>query len=436
MARMARTGSSAVALLARRGAAWVAGGVLLLLVVAPSARATDAPDLTVTKSSDAVGALHAGDTLRYTVTVTNNGTATAHDVELGDDLPVGLLPRTILPVFPGGSCTVAGSQGGSGPPHYSVFCARDTLSAGASAATSFEVKLTHAVSCGTLVNIAHAAASDEPASARGNNNGSVSDTVSCPPSISIDKHVPTYAHVGDEVAVSMVVTNRGSIDLHGVRVTDAGCSGAITLVADGDGDPTLAPGETWRYGCRQRVTHSAGQHLTTTAVVTAASVDGRARASDRASLRVLRPGLTLRVTSDPISGSPGDTITYRFVLHNTGDATLTDISVHDDQLGDVGQVSQLVPGHSVALTVERLVGARHVWVIDRAKATGADPSGHAVTATGSAAVTLVAPNAGGPASGGDGTAFTGAPIAAPLSAGIMLALLGVGALLVERRRRV
>jgi len=165
-------------------------------------------------------------------------------------------------------------------------------------------------------------------------------------------------------------------------------------------------------------------------------VDGRARASDRASLRVLRPGLTLRVTPDPISGSPGDTITYRFVLHNTGDATLTDISVHDDQLGDVGQVSQLVPGHSVALTVERLVSARHVWVIDRAKATGADPSGHAVTATGSAAVTLVAPNAGGPASGGDGTAFTGAPIATPLSAGIILALLGVGALLVERRRRV
>ena len=75
-------------------------------------------------------------------------------------------------------------------------------------------------------------------------------------------------------------------------------------------------------------------------------------------------------------------------------------------------------------------------MIDRAKATGADPSGHAVTATGSAAVTLVAPNAGGPASGGDGTAFTGAPIATPLSAGIILALLGVGALLVERRRRV
>jgi hypothetical protein len=75
-------------------------------------------------------------------------------------------------------------------------------------------------------------------------------------------------------------------------------------------------------------------------------------------------------------------------------------------------------------------------VTDQATATGADPSGHDVTATGSSAVTLVAQSAHGTGNGGDGTAFTGAPIATPLSACIILALIGGGALFAERRKRV
>jgi hypothetical protein len=243
--------------------------------------------------------------------------------------------------------------------------------------------------------------------------------------------------VGDTIGLSMAVTNRGSIDLHDVRVRNAACSGAVTLVADGDGDATLAPVETWRYRCAHRVTPAAGQHVSGTAIVTASSADGPARASDRASVRVLRPGLTLRVTPDPVSGSPGETITYRFVLRNTGDATHTDLSVDDDQLGHIGDVAKLVPGHAARFSVQRVLSARHVWVVDRATASAADPGGQHVRATARAAVTLVAPTATGPAprSGGGGTAFTGAPIALPLTATVVLAAVGASALLIARRRR-
>jgi len=47
------------------------------------------PDLAVTKVSDVVGNAAAGDTITYTMTVTNNGTGTAHNVEVSDAVPAG-----------------------------------------------------------------------------------------------------------------------------------------------------------------------------------------------------------------------------------------------------------------------------------------------------------------------------------------------------------
>jgi hypothetical protein len=90
----------------------------------------------------------------------------------------------------------------------------------------------------------------------------------------------------------------------------------------------------------------------------------------------------------------------------------------------------------VTFRVQRVVSARDVWVVDEATANGVDPGGRRVRATDRAAVTLVAPTATDtPRSGGGGTAFTGAPIALPLTATTVLALLGASALLMARRRR-
>ena len=421
----------------RQGMLAAIAGLCLAVLLAPAARAADAPDLTLSKTSSASGAVSVGDRFTYTLTVANVGSGTAHGITIGDNLPIGVVPVTPLPPFDGGNCSFAGSQGPSGPPNYSVFCERASMPAGASATVTVTVRLTGHVDCGDLTNTAAIEANDEPSGATANNTGSVTDTVTCPPSISITAQAPSYAHVGDTIELSMGVTNRGSVELHDVRVRDAACSGAVTLVADGDGDATLAPAETWRYRCAHRVTPAAGQHVSGTAIVTASSADGPARASDRATVRVLRPGLTLRVTPDPVSGSPGEAITYRFVLRNTGDATLTGLSVDDDQLGHIGDVAKLAPGHAATFRVQRVVSARDVWVVDEATATGADPSGRRVRATDRAAVTLVAPTATGPAarSGGGGTAFTGAPIAVPLTATVVLALLGASALLIARRQR-
>jgi hypothetical protein len=233
------------------------------------------------------------------------------------------------------------------------------------------------------------------------------------------------------------VRNDGALDLHGVAVTDPGCDAPPTLRSDGNGDATLSPHETWTYGCAHLVRADDSTWFATTARVVAASAHASAHARARSATRVLRPSLAISVRPEPVSGTPGDTVTYRFVVRNDGDATLTHLLVVDDQLGHVGTARTLAPGHTVTFSVDRVLSARHVWVVDTATATARDPSGQPASAHASASVTIVAPSGGGGAGpgGGDGTAFTGSDATVPGLASILLAVVGMASLLVAARRR-
>lgn len=417
------------------GAAIVTGvvGLVSLGMVSP-AMAADAPDVTIAKVSSASGALAAGDDLTYTITVANGGAATAHDVQVQDDLPLGVRATTLVPTFPGGECTVVSSVAPPAPEHWSVTCTRSSLPAGASAAVSFDVRLTDDVACGAVTNTASVEASDEPAGLRGDDEASVTDAVTCPPSISLTKTAPRYAHVGKPLPLRMRVRNDGDTDLHGVAVTDPGCDSLPALRSDGNGDATLSPHEAWTYGCVHAVRADSPTWFATTARVAAASAHGSVHASARSATRVLRPSLTISVRPEPISGTPGHTVTYRFVVRNDGNATLTHLAVIDDQLGHVGTAGTLAPGHTVSFSVDRVLSAHHVWVIDTATATAEDPSGHAVSDHGRASITIVGSSGGG-TGGGDGTAFTGSDATVPGLASILLAAAGVASLLVAARRR-
>jgi uncharacterized repeat protein (TIGR01451 family) len=407
--------------------------------LAGPAAATGSPDVTITKTSDTSGPVSAGDGFSYTVAISNAGRATAHDIRVQDDLPVGVAVTTVLPDLPGGHCTVASSVGTGHREAWSVTCLRSSLDAGASVAVTFAVELTDDVHCGALTNTASVEAADEPEGAQDDDAASVSDTVTCPPSIEITKTAPAFAHVGSTVRLTMRVTNSGPIPLRGVVVADAGCDKAPTPRGHGNGDDTLSHGETWIYGCTHVVRTDATDWLATTATVRAASSAGPAHASARAATRVLRPKLSISVTPDPMSGTPGDTVTYHYVARNTGNTTLTDVAVVDDHLGTVGTIVKLVPGHSATLSADRVLAARDPWVTNTATATGDDPSGHPVTASDSAAVTIVAATAtGGATSGGggrDGTAFTGSDATLPGVVAVALAITGFAALAFAQRRR-
>lgn len=401
--------------------------------VVGAAAAASSPDVTIAKVSDASGRLRVGDGFSYALTVANAGTATATAVNVQDDLPLGVHVTTLVPTFPGGQCTVVSSTGTGHQAHWSVTCTRASLAAGASATVTFGVKLTGDVACGSLTNTASVAASNEPAGAQGNDEASATDTVTCPPSIAITKTAPRFAHVGSTVPLRMQVTNTGTVDLHHVTVTDPACDAS----PHANGDGTFSPRERWTYRCGHTVRANAPDWLVTTASVTAVSVSGTAHAHARAATRVLEPKLSISVVSNPASGGLGETLTYRYVVRNIGNATLTNVAVTDDQLGSVGSVSQLAPGHSVSFSKDRSLRAAHVWVTNTATVTGEDPSGHSVTASDRAAITIVAGAAhhDGSSGNGDGTAFTGGDATLPGLAALVLALVGATSLLLAARRR-
>ena len=103
----------------------------------------------------------------------------------------------------------------------------------------------------------------------------------------------------------------------------------------------------------------------------------------------------------------GTTVTFTYVVTNTGDTTLYDISVDDDILGHIGDIAVLEPGQSVTLTKDFVVGDEPVTNVGTAE--GEDILGRSVSAIDDATVTPIAdvnpPAAADPVHGfGRGTA--------------------------------
>jgi uncharacterized repeat protein (TIGR01451 family) len=405
--------------------------LVLAAMLAPAASAVGSPDLTITKTSDAVGTLTIGDQFTYTLTVSNVGTATAHDVIVSDDLPTGLVFIGVIGQLPGGTCTQTSSQTPGSPPANSVYCELDPMDVGAVVTISFDVELDHYVHCGPLKNTAKVRSTDEPAIDRDNNSSSVTDDVACVPSINLETTAPTYAHTGASVPFTMRVHNDGQTSLGSVDLLGPGCS--PKRIGNGNGDAVLAVGENWTFRCSRHIDGVQDRLTGTATVVAYSATEQKVSARDSASVRVLDPGIAITVEPSPVSGTPGDTITYTYVVSNTGDAALTDISVDDDRLGHIGDIAQLQPGHDATLHATRTLSATDVWVINTATAEGTDAGGRSVSASDETSVTIVAAGNGGQGGHG-GTAFTGLDATPAAALAIALGLVGAALLAAGRRR--
>ena len=71
---------------------------------------------------------------------------------------------------------------------------------------------------------------------------------------------------------------------------------------------------------------------------------------------IIHPGIDIVKTVDEEVVPVGTTVTYTYVITNTGDTTLYEISVDDDILGHIGDIAVLEPGDSVTLTKDFVVG--------------------------------------------------------------------------------
>ncbi|MBD2392370.1 MULTISPECIES: DUF11 domain-containing protein [Aphanizomenon] len=164
------------------------------------------------------------------------------------------------------------------------------------------------------------------------------------PSFSIAKDVTSVTggaglsadSAGDVINYSIVLTNTGNQSLTGVTVTDNFATG-LTRGTDtvGNNDNLLEVGEKWAYTATHTVTQAeidAGSNIVNTATVDTAQTDPPKTASafvpveQNPSLNIVKNATVPGGTADVF----GEIINYTISVENTGNQTLTGVTVTDN----------------------------------------------------------------------------------------------------------
>jgi uncharacterized repeat protein (TIGR01451 family) len=290
--------------------------------------AADAADLMVAKF-DAHDPVIAGDSLTYTVVITNHGPATAVNVTLSDTLPseVGL------------SAPVAGCVGTD-----VLVCGLGSLARGES--VSITIPVTTPVQATTLLNTAHVTSLQDDYDP--DNDTTTEETVLILPGadLAVTKgDEPDPVIVGGALTYTVVVVNDGPYDATGVQLVDT-LPPTVTYVLATPDQGTCS--EALNMVACDLDNISNGASVTVTIVVTAPStvetldntVNVGANESDpdpgdnvvTEDTTVIEAGmLDLAVTKgdfpDPVD--PGDTITYTIDVVNNGPSAASGVVLTD-----------------------------------------------------------------------------------------------------------
>ncbi|MCB0906356.1 MAG: hypothetical protein KDB63_04465, partial [Nocardioidaceae bacterium] len=293
----------------------------------------------------------AGDTILYSFVVTNTGNVTLTTVGVSD------------------------------PKVGAVTCPTTTLAPGVSTTCTKTYTLTQAdVDAGHVANTATATGTPPSGLTPPTSSDSTDTTVTPGPAITLVKTagVPSGTTAGSTIAYTFLVTNTGNVTLTSVGVADAKV-GAVTCPAT-----TLAPGAsmtcTATYTLTQAdvdagsVSNTATASGTSPTNVTVSATSSATRAITRTSTITLD-----KQAGTPTGASPGSTITYSFVIQNTGNVTLTNVGVTDAKVGSVTcPTTTLLPGQSTTCTATYTLTQTDVdsgHVANSATATGTPPAG-------------------------------------------------------------
>jgi uncharacterized repeat protein (TIGR01451 family) len=306
-----------------------------------------------------------GEVITYTYVVTNTGNVTLHAITVTDDripAPVTCQVTTLAP----GESTACESA-------YTTALA--------------DVDAGHVTNTGT-------ATGHPPTGPPVKDSDSDSVTAIYRPGIQIDKTAfPTqYAVPGADITYTYTVTNTGNVTLHGITVVDTK-AGTGSCPID-----VLAPGEFMTCTATHIVTAAdvhAG-HISNTATATGHPPTGPPVTDDDTTTvqAIHRPGIQVDKIATPATYSgAGDTISFSYLVTNTGNVTLHGITVTDSKVGRVTCLATaLAPGdfttcHASYVTTDADVAAGHAD--DVAVATGHAPTGPPVTGRAEAVITLV-----------------------------------------------
>ncbi|MCR8842113.1 hypothetical protein NQ117_00300 [Paenibacillus sp. SC116] len=290
-------------------------------------------DLTIIAGTAVVG-----QTLTYTVVVSNTGTTSATSTVIVDPLPNNT-------VFVPGSVTINGAPSGADP---TVGVPVGTLAPSTSVVVTFSVTIVSLPPDGLACNQATAFFQYQSAAGGPILNGSIPSSEICvqvsPATIAFTKSANPLSGVpGDTITYTFTVTNTSTVTLTNVQVNDPLLGLFVLLnmppgdVVTFDVDFVIPPGTP------------AGTLINNTATVTS----DQTLPKDASAQVLVLPSFSLAVAkvADRVSVAAGDIVTYTLTVTNTSNAPLTNVTVTDDLLGFSQVIPSLDAGASQSFTV-------------------------------------------------------------------------------------
>jgi archaellum component FlaG (FlaF/FlaG flagellin family) len=194
------------------------------------------------------------------------------------------------------------------------------------------------------------------------------------PGVAIEKTAkPSTVRVGDDVTFTVVVRNTGDVPLTAVSVVDD-----ETCAKKFD---ALAPGASQTYTCTRK---APDDDFTDAAEVTGMDSTGRSvQSKTDAKVDVIHPEIAVMKDATPYEVREGDTVTFSVLVKNTGDVPLTAVSVVDDHTPACAHTaSKLAVDAEITYACTTIAGKD--GFTSRVTVVGQDPTGRPVTASGDA----------------------------------------------------
>ncbi|PSS43233.1 hypothetical protein C6401_13550 [Arthrobacter woluwensis] len=345
------------------------------------------PGISMIKSADKTE-LVAGQTITYSFAVKNTGNVTLKDVHIneGDFTGSGAKPQT--------SC-----------PH-----AASSLAPGQQVTCMATYQVTQAdVDRGSVDNTATATGQPPTGDPVTSDPSKVSVPAQQKPAISLTKTADkTELVAGQTITYSFVVKNTGNVTLSEVKVNEGSFTGSGKLSAITCPQSSLAPGDSETCTATYQVTQADVDRgsVENSATATGTPPNGADPVTSDPSQATVpsdpKPALSLQKTASPSRvGAVGDVISYSFVVTNTGNVTLRDVTIAEGAFTGSGTMSavdcpeaakSLAPGASVTCTATYRVAQADVdrgSVQNTAIAEGTPPTGSPVKSAPSSATVPV-----------------------------------------------